>query len=215
MKLISLNVGLPREVSWEGRTVSTGFLKSPVEGPVALRRHNLEGDGQADLRVHGGPTKAVYVYPGQHYDYWRDELGDSGLAWGAFGENFTVEGMDEETVCIGDQFRIGAAQVVVTEPRLPCFKLAICFRRADMPGRFQESGRSGFYLGVVEEGTVEVGDQFEPVAEHPDRLAVAEVVRLYTTARADEALLRKAVSVAALPEKWRGRFAAQLERLRD
>jgi MOSC domain-containing protein YiiM len=213
VKLLSLNVGLPREVTWRGKTVSTGFFKTPVEGPVALRRHNLEGDGQADLRVHGGPTKAVYVYPGQHYDYWRDELGDREIGWGAFGENFTVDGMDEESVCIGDEFRIGSARVVVTEPRMPCFKLVIRFDRADMLKRFLESQRSGFYLGVVEEGQVQAGDEVERVVEHPSRLSVAEVIRLYTTARADEALLRKAISVVALPEKWRSHFTEQLARL--
>ena len=215
MKLLSLNVGLPREVTWNGKTVTTGFFKSPVDGPVTLRRHNLDGDGQADLRVHGGPTKAVYVYPEQHYDYWREELGDSEIAWGAFGENFTVEGMDEATVCIGDEFRVGSARVVVTEPRMPCFKLAVRFDRADMLRRFLKSRRSGFYLGVVEEGLVQAGDDMERVVEHPARLSIADVIHIYTAEQPDEALLQTAISVIALPEKWRGHFTDQLAKLRD
>ena len=211
--VVSVNVGLPREVSWKGQTVTTGIFKDPVDGPVALRRHNLEGDGQADLSVHGGPTKAVYVYPTQHYDYWRRELEDEGLAWGGFGENLTVEGIDEESVCIGDEFRIGSARVVVTEPRMPCFKLGIRFGRADMVKKFLLSRRTGFYFGVVEEGTIRAGDTLERVAEHPDGLRVAEVTSLYTTERGNEALLRKAISVKALPESWGSYFEHQLERL--
>ena len=215
MKLLSINVGLPREVTWKGKTVTTGFFKSPVDGPVALRRHNLEGDGQADLKVHGGPMKVVYVYPAQHYDYWRHELEDREIAWGAFGENFTVDGMEEKTICIGDEFCVGSARVVVTEPRMPCFKLAIRFDRADMLKRFLKSQRSGFYLGVVEEGQVQAGNGIELVVEHSARLSVADVIHLYKDSRPEEALLRKAVSVAALPEKWRSHFAEQLARLRD
>ncbi len=177
-RLASVNVGLPREVTWQGKAVTTAIFKAPVEGSVALRRHHLEGDRQVELSVHGGATKAVYVYPARHYDYWRAELGEAELAWGSFGENFTVEGVDEETVSIGDQFRVGSARVVVTEPRMPCYKLAVRFDRADMVKRFRKSQRSGFYLGVVDEGVVEVGDQLERVAEHADRLRVADVTRL-------------------------------------
>ena len=195
--------------------MTTGIFKTPVDGPVALRRHNLEGDGQADLAVHGGPTKAVYVYPTQHYDYWRSELGNTDLTWGGFGENFTVDGVDEETVCIGDEFRVGSARVVVTEPRMPCVKLGIRFDRADMVKRFLKSQRTGFYLGIVEEGLVQAGDNLERVAEHPDGLRVADVTRLYTTERTNEALLQKAIAVAVLPESWRGYFEHQLEGLRD
>ena len=213
--LISVNVGLPREVTWKGRTVTTGIFKAPVDGPVALRRHNLEGDRQADLSVHGGPTKAAYLYPVQHYEYWRGELGDTELAWGSFGENFTADGVDEETVCIGDEFRVGSARVVVTEPRMPCFKLGIRFDRADMVKRFLNSQRTGFYFGVAEEGLVQAGDHLERIAEHPAGLRVADVTRLYTTEKTNEALLRKAISVAVLPSSWRGYFEHQLERLRQ
>jgi len=211
--LISVNVGLPREVTSNGKSVTTGIFKTPVDGPVALRRHNLDGDGQADLSVHGGPTKAVYVYSAQHYDYWRRELEDPDLAWGSFGENFTVDGLDEDAVCVGDEYRVGGARVVVTEPRMPCFKLGIRFGRADMVRRFLKSRRMGFYFGVVEEGMAQAGDQLERVAEHPDQLRVADVTRLYTTEKTNETLLRKAISVSALPEGWRTYFRDQLERL--
>jgi MOSC domain-containing protein YiiM len=212
--LVSVNVGRPREVLWNGKPVVTGFFKTPVDGPLALRRHNLDGDGQADLSVHGGPTKAVYVYSSAHYDYWRLELGDDDLAWGSFGENFTVEGLDEESVHVGDEFQVGGARVVVTEPRMPCFKLGIRFGRSDMVKRFLKSRRMGFYFGVVEEGMVEAGDHLERVAEHPDRLRVADVTRLYTTEKTNEALLRRAAAVSALPEAWRAHFQHQLEELR-
>ena len=214
MRLVSVNVGLPREVAWKGRTVSTGIFKDPVDGPVALREHNLAGDQQADLSVHGGPTKAVYVYPIDHYDYWRGELADDELAWGSFGENLTVDGVDEETTCIGDEFRAGTARVVVTEPRMPCFKLGIRFDRSDMVKRFLRSQRTGFYFGVLKEGVVQVGDSLERVTEYQDGLRVADVTRLYTTERTNQKLLCKAISVAALSEGWRGYFEHQLEKLR-
>ncbi len=214
MKLISVNVGLPREAEWRGKTVTTAIFKTAVDGPVELRRHNLDGDKQADLSVHGGPTKAVYLYPMQHYAYWQKELPDHDLPWGSFGENFTAEGVDEDTVCIGDQFRVGHATVVVTEPRMPCSKLMVKFGRADIVKRFLKSQRSGFYFGVVEEGRVQAGDELECLSKHPDGLAVADVTRLYTTEKGNAALLRKAVSVSALPESWRGYFKHQLEKAR-
>ncbi len=213
MKLISVNVGLPREVDWNGKRVTTGIFKDAIEGSVEVRRHNLDGDEQADLSVHGGPTKAVYAYPGEHYAYWRKELPDHDLPWGSFGENFTVEGVDEEAMYIGDEFRIGTAKLVVTEPRMPCFKLGIKFGRADMVKRFLKSQRSGFYFGVVEEGRVQAGDEFDRLSQHPDGLSVADVTRLYTTEKGSAQLLKKAISVSALPESWRGYFEHQLEKL--
>ncbi len=143
-KIISVNVGLPRLVVWRGATVSTGIFKSPVEGRVYLRTLNLEGDRQSDLSVHGGPLKAVYAYPSEHYDYWRAELPEMELPWGMFGENLTTEGLSEETVKIGDRFRIGEAELTVTQPRLPCHKLGIKFKRTDIIRRFLASGRTGF-----------------------------------------------------------------------
>ena len=211
--LISVNVGLPRTVQWRDQPVTTGIFKSPVEGPVALRRHNLDGDEQADLSVHGGPTKAVYVYSTQHYDYWRNELPDVELDWGHFGENLSVEGMDEASIHIGDEFSVGTARLVVTEPRMPCFKLGVRFGRADMPKRFLQSGRSGFYFGVVQKGEVEAGDTLERLSTHPDGLTVADVTSLYSTDRENVALLKKAIAVTALPESWTGFFEHQLERL--
>ncbi len=214
MKLISVNVGLPREIEWQGKTVTTAIFKTAVDGSVELRRHNLDGDRQADLSVHGGPTKAVYLYPMQHYAYWEKELPDCDLPWGSFGENFTTEGVDEETVFIGDQFRVGQATVVVTEPRMPCSKLMAKFGRVDMVKRFLKSQRSGFYFGVVEEGRVQAGDELERLSKHPDGLSVADVTRLYTSEKGNGALLQKAISVSALPESWRGYFKHQLEKAR-
>ena len=214
MKLISVNVGLPREIEWQGKTVTTAIFKTAVDGSVELRRHNLDGDRQADLSVHGGPTKAVYLYPMQHYAYWEKELPDCDLPWGSFGENFTTEGVDEETVFIGDQFRVGQATVVVTEPRMPCSKLMAKFGRVDMVKRFLKSQRSGFYFGVVEEGRVQAGDELERLSKHPDGLSVADVTRLYTSEKGNRALLQKAISVSALPESWRGYFKHQLEKAR-
>jgi MOSC domain-containing protein YiiM len=213
MRVVSVNVGLPKTVQWRDQTVTTGIFKSPVDGPVALREHNLDGDRQADLSVHGGPTKAVYVYSAQHYTYWRQELPDVELGWGHFGENLTVDGMDEESINIGDEFTVGTARVVVTEPRMPCFKLSIRFGRTDIVKRFLQSQRSGFYLGVVEEGHVKAGDAFELSSRHPDGLSVADVTSLYTTQKGNVALLKKAIAVTALPDSWTGFFEHQLEKL--
>src|SRR6266852_1746146 len=153
MKLVSVNVGLPREVMWHGRTVTTGIYKQPVEGRVALRKLNLDGDGQADLTVHGGEDKAVYCYPLEHYDYWKKELPGGDLPMGVFGENFTTEGL-LEGVHLGDRFSVGSAEVVVTQPSLPCYKLGVRFQSDDMVKRFLASGRSGFYFAVAREGQV-------------------------------------------------------------
>jgi MOSC domain-containing protein YiiM len=212
-RVVSVNVGLPKTVQWGDQTVTTGIFKSPVDGPVALREHNLDGDRQADLSVHGGPTKAVYVYSAQHYTYWRQELPDVELGWGHFGENFTVDGMDEESINIGDEFTVGTARVVVTEPRMPCFKLSIRFGRTDIVKRFLQSQRSGFYVGVVEEGQVQAGDALELLSKHPDGLSVADVTSLYTTQKGNVALLKKAIAVTALPDSWTGFFEHQLAKL--
>ena len=162
MGVVSVNVGLPRDVLWRGRAVTTGIFKSPVEGSVRMSTLNLEGDGQADLTVHGGTSKAVYVYPAEHYDFWRGELPDMKLSWGHFGENLTTRGLLEDAVHIGDVFRIGSALTRVTEPRMPCFKLGIRFGRADMVKLFLAARRTGFYLAVLEEGAVEA----EPVNDN-------------------------------------------------
>ena len=157
MKLISVNVGLPRVVRSNGDSVTTGIFKEPVAGRVMLRTLNLDGDRQADLSVHGGPSKAVYVYPAEHYDSWKRELPEMELPWGMFGENFTATGLAESELNIGDQFRVGSALVMVTEPRMPCYKLGIRFNRPDILKRFLASGRTGFYFAVLQEGEVEPG----------------------------------------------------------
>ena len=177
MKLISIQIGRPRKKRWRGMTVTTGIFKEPVNGRIMARRNNLEGDGQADLTVHGGWDKAVYVYPSEHYAYWRQELPGVPLPYGSFGENFTTEGLDESNVHIGDRFRVGGAVVEVTQPRMPCYKLGIRFKRPDMPKRFHASGRCGFYLAVVQEGQVQAGDTFERIARNEGELSVIETYR--------------------------------------
>lgn len=179
MKLVSLNVGTPREVTLKNRTITTGIFKEPVQGRVMLRRLNIDGDKQADLSVHGGADKAVYVYPKEHYEYWRQKLPNMELPWGMFGENFTTEGLLEDAVRIGDRFRIGTAEVKVTQPRLPCYKLGIKFGRADMVKRFLASGHTGFYLAVLREGLVGAGDTIELIGRNANNATVAEIVKLY------------------------------------
>ena len=177
MKLVSIQVGRPRKVKWRRMTVSTGIFKEPVAGRIMLRQHNLDGDRQSDLAVHGGWDKAVYVYPSEHYAYWRQELPGMHLPYGSFGENFTTEGLDEESAHIGDRFRIGGAVVEVTQPRLPCYKLAVRFKRPDIPKRFHASGRCGFYLAVIQEGEVGAGDGFERIARSDRELSVIQSYR--------------------------------------
>jgi len=210
MKLISVNVGQPRRVPWQGQTVATGIFKEPVEGTVQLRRLNLDGDQQADLKVHGGPYKAVYVYPSEHYEFWRRELPGTELPWGALGENFTTEGLLEDGVCIGDRFRVGSAVVAVTQPRMPCYKLGIKFGRNDIIKRFLGSRRTGFYFSVVEEGEVRAGDAVELLAQAESRVSVADITRLYIADNPDPELLRRAVGLAALPANWRDYFQQRL-----
>jgi MOSC domain-containing protein YiiM len=212
MKLLSVNVGLPREVIWKGKTVMTGIFKEPVQGRVMLRSLNLEGDGQADLTVHGGLDKAVYAYPVEHYDYWQHELPDTDLPWGMFGENLTIEGILEQDVNIGDRFRIGAAEVMVTQPRMPCYKLGIKFGRTDIVKRFLDSQRSGFYFSVIQEGEVETGDDLEMISQDENQITVTDIVRLYTRESDDPDLLHRAIQLQALPASWRDYFKQQLEK---
>lgn len=191
MRVLSINVGLPRLVETRAGAVLTSIFKSPLEGKVALRGHNLQGDRQSDLRVHGGPYKAVYLYPFEHYAYWKQELPDAELPYGAFGENLTTEGISEDAVHIGDQFRIGSAIVQVTQPRMPCYKLAIRFGRADMVKRFWAGGRAGVYFSVVEEGEMEAGDRIELVASDANHVSVGDVVRLFKREKTDDDLLQR------------------------
>jgi MOSC domain-containing protein YiiM len=234
-KLISVNVGLPREVIWHGMNVTTGIFKQPVNGRVALRKLNLDGDRQADLTVHGGKDKAVYCYPVTHYEYWKKELPGRDLPLGMFGENFTIDfrredtgggelgenfGLPEDLIHIGERFSVGSAEVVVTQPRLPCYKLGVRFQLDDMVKRFLISGRSGFYLAVVREGEVGVGDEMRAIGqlrdEHSNSISVSDVTRLYIAKRYsddDARSVRRALQVAALPESWKEYFRERLERM--
>lgn len=212
MRLASVNVGLPREVEWRGGRVLTGIFKSPVEGRVRVHALNLEGDRQADLSVHGGPDKAVYAYPAEHYEYWREALPGVELPPGSFGENLTTEGLKEAEIRIGDRHRIGSAVLRVTQPRMPCFKLGAKFGRDDMVKRFLASERTGFYFAVVEEGDVAAGDAIEPLERASHDVTVAEITRLYARDRTDLEGLRRAAEVEALPESWRGHFRDQMEK---
>lgn len=215
MKIISLNVGLPRLVLQNGEPVSTGIFKEPVAGRVMMRALNLDGDRQSDLSVHGGPEKAVYVYPSEHYEFWKRELPDMDLPWGMFGENLTTTGLFETEVNIGDKFRVGSAEVTVIQPRMPCYKLGIRFGRADIIKRFLVSERSGFYLSVAKEGEVGAGDEFQLLEKVTSGVRVVDVTRLYTSERENVALLRRAIATEALPDSWKEYFRKHLKNLHD
>lgn len=210
MKLLSLSVSRPRLVLYNGATVSTGIFKQPVEGSLQLRTLNLDGDRQADLNVHGGPFKAVYAYPSEHYPFWRNELPDIDLPWGMFGENFTTEGLSERDLHIGDRLQIGSAIIMVRQTRTPCYKLGIKFQREDMIPRFLESGRSGFYFSVEKEGTVAAGDSFRVLSRETEAMTIAEMNQVLVRDRYNRELLDKALSTKALPEHWREYFSERL-----
>jgi len=210
MKLISLNVARPRLALYHGTTINTGIFKQPVSGPVQLRTLNLDGDRQADLTVHGGPYKAVYAYPSEHYPFWRRELPDMDIPWGMFGENFTTEGLSESDLHIGDRLRIGTSILMIRQPRQPCYKLAAKFERDDILQRFLESGRSGFYFSVEQEGVVEAGDSFEILSREPQAVTIAEMNQLFVHDKYNRALLEKAIASPALPEDWREYLAKRL-----
>ncbi len=213
MKIISVNVGLPRLVLRDDEPVSTGIFKAPVAGRVRMRTLNLDGDRQADLSVHGGPYKAVYIYPSEHYDFWKQELPGMDLPWGVFGENLTTTGLFETEINIGDKFRIGTGEVMVTQPRMPCFKLGIRFGRADMVKRFLVSERSGFYLSVLKEGEVGAGDEFQLLEKNTSGVRVVDVTRLYSSDKENVDLLRRAIATEGLTESWREHFIKQLGNL--
>ena len=216
MRLVSVNTGLPREVQWHGRIVTTGIFKQPIENHVAVRNLNLDGERQADLTVHGGEYKAVYCYPVAHYDYWTRELPGQQLPMGMFGENFTTDGLLEDSVYIGDQFSVGSAEVIVTQPRLPCYKLGVRFQSDDMVKRFLASGRTGFYLAVTHEGEVGASDEIKVIDRDPNRVPVSEITRLYITKRYGDdevSSVRRALRVAALPESWKEYFRERLQKI--
>ncbi len=214
MKLVSLNVARPRLVIYNGKTISTGIFKEPVPGPVPLRTLNLDGDRQADLTVHGGPNKAVYGYPSEHYPEWRRELPGVDMAWGMFGENFTTEGLSEDELHVGDRFQIGSSILMVRQPRTPCYKLAAKFQRDDILERFLLSGLSGFYFSVEQEGSVAAEDAIQLLTRNGDGIKVSEMNRLLVREKYNQDLLRKAIQTAALPENWREYFVERLEQKR-
>lgn len=210
MKLLSVNVGLPREIDWKGKIVRTSIFKEPVSSRVRVSTLNVEGDQQSDLTVHGGHDKAVYAYPSEHFAFWRMELPAMDLTWGVFGENFTTTGLLEETVHIGDRLRVGSAEFVVTQPRMPCYKLGIRFNRPDMVKRFLQSGLTGFYFAVLKEGEVAAGDSIEVLERDKHNVPVADIVNLYRGDSGNEELLRWVSELPSLPNSWREYFRKQL-----
>lgn len=221
MKLVSVNCGLPREVGWRGAKVTTSIYKEPIEGRIALRTLNLDGDRQSDLTVHGGKDKAVYCYSIEYYSYWSAELPGYPLPYGSFGENFTIdglaqEGLAEDSIHVGDRFSVGSAELVVTQPRLPCYKLGIRFESDDMTKRFLKSRRTGFYTAVIGEGEVGAGDEMTRLSHDVNSVPVSEIVRLYlakTYGPEDVHQVHRAISVNALPESWKTWFQEKLTRL--
>lgn len=204
-KIISLNVGLPRTVYFRGQAVTTGIFKEPVKERIKLRRLNLYGDRQADLTVHGGPDKALYAYPAEHYEYWKKRLPNMKLPWGMFGENLTTEGLLEDQVNIGDKFRIGSSEVVATQPRMPCYKLGVKFGRMDIVRQFMESKLTGIYFRVLKEGDMGAGDEVELISRDENNVTIKDIVQLVSS-EGDEATIRRAVHIKALPEAWRQEF---------
>jgi MOSC domain-containing protein YiiM len=210
MRVVCLSVGLPREVQWQGRPVLTSIFKAPVDRRLRVSTLNIEGDRQSDLTVHGGVNKAVYGYASEHYDYWRRKLEEPDLPLGAFGENLTTAGLLETGVRIGDRYRVGSAELVVTQPRLPCYKLSIRLGRPDILKQFLQSGLSGFYFAVAREGEVGKGDSIELISRSKEILTVADVINLYTIEGGNQELLRRAVASPVLPESWKKDFRKQL-----
>jgi len=213
MKLLSLNVALPRLVEYNGEPVATGIFKEPARGPIMLRTLNLDGDRQGDLSVHGGISKAVYGYPSEHYEFWKSELPEMELPYVMFGENFTTQGLFEDAVNVGDRFRVGKAEVMATEPRLPCYKLGIKFGRADIIKRFLQSRRTGFYFAVMKEGEVKAGDEIELLSRDENDIAISDITRLYAFEKNDLETMRRAAKLEALSASWREYFQHQIQRL--
>ena len=212
MKIVSVNVGLPREIFHEGRMIRTGIFKNPVAGRVRVKALNIEGDRQADLTVHGGASKAIYGYPVEHYEFWRRELPDVEFPSGSFGENLTTEGLLEKELNIGDRLCVGSVELMVTEPRLPCYKLNAKFSREDMVKRFLRSRRTGFYFSVAREGEIGAGDDVDFLSRDENRVSVADITRLYAFDRNDLAGMRRAAAVQALPESWRSYFIERIDK---
>lgn len=204
--LLSLNVGLPRDVSWHARTVRTGIWKYPVDGPRLVRRLNVDGDGQGDLGGHGGENRAVLVYQAESYEHWRRHLGRDDIGYGAFGENFTVDGLADHEVCVGDRYRIGEAEFEVSQPRVTCYRLGMRLGVPDMAARLVAHHRPGFYLRVLEQGRVEAGDEIVKIGDGPERMSVADIDALLYLPDRDAEDLRRALRIPALSPGWRGSF---------
>lgn len=212
-KILSVNVSLPKEIDFEGQRVITSIFKEPIEGRIMLRTLNLDGDEQADLAVHGGPNKAIYAYPIEHYVFWREVFPSMEMPYGMFGENFTIEGLMESEVSVGDTFEIGSSKVMATQPRMPCYKLGIKFGRMDIVKKFLASGRSGIYFKVLEEGEVSAGDLIVQIEKDINQVAISDIVRLYGSDRKDITMMRRAIKVEALPEGWKQYFFEQIRRV--
>ena len=211
MRLISVAVGMPQIVQTPDEGfITTAIFKRPVDGRVKVGELNLEGDGQADLRVHGGWSKAVYAYPGEHYEFWRHELPEMELDAAQFGENLTTEGLLETEVCIGDRLRIGTAEFIVTEPRMPCSKLGIRFGRMDILRRFLKSRRSGFYLAVTKTGDIAAGDAIEILSKDANQVSIDDIVRVWAEDKKDVGTMSRALNVDAFPEKWKEPFRERI-----
>ena len=203
---------MPTAVEFRGQIVTTGIFKQPVEGRVRLRKLNLDGDKQADLRVHGGVDKAVYAYPSEHYDFWRNKRPDDKLSWGAFGENFTTEGLFENKVNVGDVYRVGSGEIVATQPRMPCYKLGVRFGDMSIVRQFMNSRRSGIYFKVRKQGQVGAGDPIEIICRDKNKVTVGDIVRL-AMGEGDAKTLRRAVQVEDLAAGWRLEFQDRLAKL--
>ncbi|OPY96518.1 sulfurase [Bradyrhizobium sacchari] len=214
-RLLSVNVGLPRDVAWQGRTVHTGIWKRPVSGRRRVRRLNIDGDGQGDTAGHGGEHRAVFVYQVESYRYWQGQLGRPDLVHGQFGENFTVEGLADTDVCIGDRYRIGSALFEVTQPRVTCYRLGIRMDEPDMPSLLVKHGRPGFYFRVIEEGDVEAGDEITRITSGPESMSVSEINALLYLPPHPRERLERALKIPALSRGWNHSFAALLEQQKD
>ena len=215
MKVLSVNVGLPRKVLYNGQIINTAIFKDPVKGPIMLRKLNLDGDRQSDLTVHGGIDKAIYSYPIEHYNYWRKQFPDMDLTWGMFGENFTTEGLLEDVVNVGDQFEIGSAKLVATQPRMPCYKLGVRFGRMDVIRRFMTSGRPGIYFKILKEGEVKTGDKIKNIKRDKNNVTVKDIVSLYISKNHMDIIemMRRAIKIRDLPEGRRYEFEQKIEQL--
>jgi MOSC domain-containing protein YiiM/ferredoxin-NADP reductase len=210
-RLLSVNVGLPRDIEWRGRTVHTGIWKDPVAGRRRVGRLNVEGDGQGDLGGHGGEQRAVFVYQIESYRYWEQQLGRRDFVHGQFGENFTIEGLPDAEVCIGDRFRIGTCLLEATQPRTTCYRVGIRLDEPRMAALLTGSGRPGFYFRVLEEGEVGAGDSIEQVASGPESMTVTEVSALLYSSQHPREQLERVLKIPALSPGWRGSFQALLE----